>query len=673
MEVVALAGLLGLGYAVTKLSTPTSSDDAPISYKKGNSSLREAFNSAAPIGPPNTPLTNMPKGGSAKGAYQELDMMYATPGGHIYPSEVNPGPQGSAFGYASKKSDYKGPDYGSAAAPRTIDTATSQVRMNPSGIEGDAVYVDGDYVVSPLSGQKMPSAEFTHNNQQPYFGGQVRQNVGANANTGILDSFTGAGTTNIAKKEVTAMFNTAQTPYGNPVGMEDNTDFVQSRMNAPRSRAGEKPFEPVRVAPAVKEGFGSTGKGGFQQYEVNETMMRSIKRTDDLRTADNPKLTYDKPVIPGVSFVTKSSDTSGEVRKYRPDTFYIDESGERFVGAFAQDLQKETARPIQVMKHQTRPETSVEYVGPGASQAFGDSYVVGSYRAPMAQQYGGAGYRNADATGYYTADPDAPEADYGRSSIEIRPNERAATGERTMGLNLVPADTGNVTVHYSDPSRPTRREETSGNIRQTGTPVGYAGGAPAITVWDPNDVARTTVKEGTVHWNYYGNAAPADGPTRLKVYDPDDIARPTQKSQLSAKSEHFGPSISVNKDFTSHDAAYNMRTNSSKEQVAKGRRPIAGNGNVAVFTGEKNGVTYKKLDADSINDRANTVNRVNSIPSGVGDLGQIKYRVPLVMDVSAQRNTRDVIAAVENNPLQQSLYKNAMHDEDLLQEMLKGM
>jgi hypothetical protein len=53
------------------------------------------------------------------------------------------------------------------------------------------------------------------------------------------------------------------------------------------------------------------------------------------------------------------------------------------------------------------------------------------------------------------------------------------------GSELSPADTGNVTVHYDDPSRPTRREETSGNIRQTGTPVGYAGGAPAVTVWDP--------------------------------------------------------------------------------------------------------------------------------------------------------------------------------------------
>ena len=46
MEVVALAGLLGLGYAVTKLATPSGVDDTPISYKKGNASLREAFESA---------------------------------------------------------------------------------------------------------------------------------------------------------------------------------------------------------------------------------------------------------------------------------------------------------------------------------------------------------------------------------------------------------------------------------------------------------------------------------------------------------------------------------------------------------------------------------------------------------------------------------------------------
>ncbi len=677
MEAVGLLGILGLGYAVANLSSNTKSmPEPPINNKKKGelSFLQEPFQSASdPRGPVGSPLSAMPKGGTASGPKQELDQYYKEPRGQTLPSEINPGPQGSAFGYATEKPPTQKQVSSWSPAPESITSATSQVMMNAGGFESDPNYVDGDFITSPLSGEKMKTADFTHNNMTPFFGGKVRQNVDATKNTGILDSFTGSGTTQIAKKEVETMFNTAQTPYGNPFGMEDNSDFVQSRVNVPRNRAGEKPFEPVRVGPAVNEKYGMTGKGGFQQTEVNDYMMSAIRKTDDLRTSDNPKLTYDRPMVPGQHYVADSAHNPGEVRKYKPDGFFIDNTGERFVGAFAQDAQKEMVRSIQVLKHTARPETSVEYEGPAASQAFGESYVTGAYRTPMTQQYGGAGYRNADMTSYYTKNTDASEADYGRSSIEIRPNERAATGERVMGLNLTPAETGAVTIHYNDEARPSRKEEISGNIRQTGTPVGYAGGAPAVTVWDPNDVARTTVKESTVYWGYYGVASAADAPTRLKVYDPDDIAKPTQKSQISAKSEYYGPSISVNKDFTSHDAAYNMRTNPSKEQIARGRKPIAGNGNVAIFTGDKNGVTYKKLDADSINDRANAINRVTGIPTGVGDLGQIKYRAPLKLDVSMQRNTPDVVAAVERNPLQQSLNKNAAHDEALLQEMLRGM
>ena len=77
------------------------------------------------------------------------------------------------------------------------------------------------------------------------------------------------------------------------------------------------------MAPGVGEGFSATGKGGFQQLEVNELMMKNIKRTDDLRVADNPKLSYKMPVVPGQQFIGKSMDTPGEVRKYRPDTFYV--------------------------------------------------------------------------------------------------------------------------------------------------------------------------------------------------------------------------------------------------------------------------------------------------------------------------------------------------------------
>jgi hypothetical protein len=660
MEAAALFALTGLVYIVTKLS--------------GNSEA-EGFQSNAQRGPNADPITQAPRGAAPRASAQELDLMYQNVMSQPpAPGEPNPGIQGTLLNYSPPPIRTVPMNPAMQPRPEPIDSATPDVAMNPSGIEAQPNYVDGDFVTSELTGKMVSTSDFTHNNMVPFFGGRVRQNVSAQTNSGILDTFTGSGITQIAKKEVETMFDTARAPYGNPFGMEDNTEFVQSRINDPRNRAGERPFEPVRVGPGVNEGFAATGKGGFQQFEVNQYMMDNVRRTDDLRTSDNPKLTYDQPVVPGQHFIGTSAQDSGEVRKYRPDKFYIDESGKRFFVTTG-DVIKETVRPVQVLKHTTRPETSSELMGPAGAQEFGESYVTGSFKTPMTQQYGGAGYRNADMTTYTSADTDAPEADYGRSGYEVRPNERNATSERTMGLNLVPADTGAVTTHYDDENRPTRRQETVGNIRQTGTPVGYAQGAPAITVWDPNDIARTTVREGTINWNWFGQAAAADAPNRLKVYDPDDIAKPTQKSQISAKSEYYGPSNSVNKDFTSHDAAYNMRLNPNKQEIALGRDPMHGNGGaLAVFDGDINQTT-RKLDSDIINDRANAVNRVAGIPTGVGDIGQVRPRVPLKLDVSRQRNTMDMVSAVNSNPLMasQNLAFNAEHDEKLLQEMLATM
>ncbi|NBO70265.1 MAG: hypothetical protein EBU66_07015 [Bacteroidetes bacterium] len=660
MEAVGLFALAGLGYLVTRLSGVKDT---------------EGFESAAQRGPDGDPLTKAPRGAGPQAPPQELDLMFQTAmGGPALPSEPTPGVQGTLLNYSPPAVRTVSMDPSLQPKPEPIESATPTVAMNPAGIQAQPAYIEG-FVTSELTGDRVHSRDFTHNNMVPFFGGRVRQNVAAQTNTGILDTFTGSGVTQIKKKEIEPMFDTARAPYGNPFGMEDQTDFVQSRINDPRSRAGERPFEPVRVAPGVNEGFAATGKGGFQQFEVNQYMIDNIRRTDDLRTSDNPKETYNQPVVPGQHFIGMAAQESGEVRKYRPDTFYIDETGKRFFVTNGEVI-KETTRPIQVLKHTARPETNSDAVGPATAQEFGESYVTGSYRAPMVQQYGGAGYRNADMTSYTSSDTDAPEADYGRSGYEVRPNERNVTSERTMGLNMVPAEAGALTVHYDDPNRPTRRQETVGNIRQTGTPVGYAQGAPAITVWDPNDIARTTVREGTINWNWLGQAAPAaDGATRLKVYDPEDIARPTQKSQLTNKSEYYGPSNSVNKDFTSHDAAYNMRLNPNKQEIALGRDPMHGNGGaLAVFDGNIH-QTAKQIDADIINDRANAVNRVVGMPTGVGDIGQVRPRVPLKLDVSKQRNTPEMVSAVNANPLMasQNLAYNAEHDEKLLQEILATM
>ena len=698
MEIAALSGLLGLGFLISKATNrkegfrgadsqntraahmiPPSNREAPLLRASGTSSaashaashaasLREGFMPAA-RGPNSDPLTVAPKGSSATGFGPELDMMYQMPNGQTYPSDPSPGPYGTALGYASNKPPYA-PGYvpGTEPSLSPIDSNVPMTEYRSDNTEQNPVYIDKQYVLSPLSGQKIPSNEFKHNNMQPFFGGRIKQNMAATANTQTLDFYNGS--TQMTKHEVENMFETSRAPYGNPYGMEDNTDFFQSRIasQAPIARNGERPFEPTKVGSGIGEKFGFAGKGGYQQLEINEIMRP--KDTNELRVLSNPKDTYNTPMVPGGHFIGASPDVVdvGEVRKYKPDTFYIDESGERFFVTTG-DLIKETVRSVQVLPHTTRPETSVEYEGAASSQDFGESYVTGSYRMPMTQQHGGAGYRNADMTSYYTKNMDADEADYGKSSIEIRPNERNETSERVMALNAVPADNGLVTAHYTDDARPTRRAETTGNIRMTGTPISYAERAPAITVWDPSDIARTTVKETTIYLDRPGIMAAASAPNRLKVYDPDDIARPTQKAQLSAGLSWTGPGGNgAWNDTMDPTFAYNMRTNPNKELIARGRKPIGGSGKSSTFNGDPGRQTSKKLDTDVINDRALSINRPIDITPGVGDIGRVEYRVPLKLDISRERNTYDAVSSVDNNPLQQSLRKNAELDEAAIRD-----
>ena len=178
MEAIAAFGLVGLGYLVTKLSE-----------------TKENFQS---LPSPVSPLQKSEQGNSVKAPNQELDLQYATPFGQIYPSEPVPGPKGSAFAYGGIRE----PAARTYPTPQPIETATAQVSMNREGFEENPSYSEDANVISSLSGQKISSSDFTHNNMVPFFGGRVRQNVGAQTNSGILDSYTGSGVTQIKKKEV---------------------------------------------------------------------------------------------------------------------------------------------------------------------------------------------------------------------------------------------------------------------------------------------------------------------------------------------------------------------------------------------------------------------------------------------------------------------------------------
>jgi hypothetical protein len=100
-----------------------------------------------------------------------------------------------------------------------------------------------------------------------------------------------------------------------------------------------------------------------------------------------------------------------------------------------------------------------------------------------------------------------------------------------------------------------------------------------------------------------------------------------------------------------------MTLNPNKQVVAKGRAAMGGN--IQVFKGDEPNVTSRKLDSDIRNDREMSVNRSVGLGPGSSDIGRVKYRAPFNLDVASERNTREIIATTEDNPLMQSLHVNA--------------
>ena len=708
-DIAAFLGVLGLGYAANKLTAKKT---------EGFTDSTKTVAPGADRTPPGAPTIpgkpRVPRYLSSGG----YDQLFQLPAGGSLPSEPHPNKRGGPLHFPVPP-----PSLPTQQPPATVTQDALQLR--PNSWE-DAT--PRPMFVSPLTGIEFKPGEFKHANMVP-FAKKFTQPLGDSAYSQTLDDYTGAGTTQFAKREQAPLFEPTNEPMGNPYGFESTTDFMESRMVESRNRANERPVESIRVGPGLNQGFTHLPSGGFQQQAGEEYVQARMPRTDDLRVATNPKLTYSAPVVKGAHYITTggTAETVGQVSKYLPDKFYLNKDGERNFVTTGADL-KATSRSTQVLKHTTRPETSKSYSG-GAGQAEGKAtYTVGSTRTPLVKQMGSWGYRNADLSSLFNKDVDASQNDYGKSGVEIRPNERFYTGTRVHATNLAP-DAHEGELHLQDDVRATRAEELIDNPRAAGNFNALGGGMaekataydpndiarttikettidndwlgmaapveaqPRMTVYDPNDTARTTIKETTIDNDYIGVAAgAANAAQKLTVYDPDDIARVTgrntlsdwdlyrnmgrngtaegaeirlqdklrntQKAAISAKSAWTGTANSANKAEMNQESARAMRHYAQRENIAKGRKQMGSS--VKLFNGEDNiNMQYRRIVADSVNDREPGLDRVTAEAATANLIGAQRPRAILKLDVSAVRNEPVVVSSLESNPYVIPLHKVA--------------
>ena len=370
---------------------------------------------------------------------------------------------------------------------------------------------------------------FQHNNMVPFFGSNIKQNLDEMANRGILENFSG-NIDNYRKKQETGTFFKPQRNMTNIYGSQSFDSSLYDRYQTSRVRNNEAPIEQIRVGPGLNQGFTWEPSGGFQQSNTRDYVLP--KTTDEMRVLTNPKVSFKGRIISGQHIAMPGK--IGTVEKNLPDTFYVQQPN-RYFTTTGQTI-AQTEYPEYVAKYTNRKDTEQKKrVGSAAPVNGTVENIRSKVKRSSKLTLDISEPRNATTGGQWTINNTqqqqnsqnkihSPPNDYGKSSLNNKPNSRMDTQLKSIVLNKKSIIEEGEYRNEQDP-RYTRKTEFIDNTRFASNVQGQSN---KHKVYDPNDLPRTTIKETNIHDGNGGNMG-IQAPSRLRVYDPNDVARTTVK------------------------------------------------------------------------------------------------------------------------------------------------
>jgi hypothetical protein len=363
---------------------------------------------------------------------------------------------------------------------------------------------------SSLAGKYLPAEDAFHGNMVPFFGQRVKQSMDPNANTTILETYTGAAGTQCQKREQASFTDNVPAPVN---GMGSVTDFMQSRQLASRTYNNMQPFEQVRVGPGLGAGFTDRPSGGFHDFSIQHAVMP--KNIDELRTDSKPKLTYEGRTLPATAAAQRGI-IPGPVQ-YKADRFFTECQREQLPTRATITAQKSV--PITFLKPTDRGFAE-GYIAPAPAPVpmAGDDGEATAMRRKQQEAC------EPPMGGLYTAQ--GPSDDYGRAAIDAGPSVREymhVPSRPGLITSLVKA----ITSPLSDAPRAGLKDLYLLPARDFG--VGVQAQMPAKpTTYDPSDATRTTIKETLIHDVHEGYLT---GPRCIYEYNGNEV-RTTMKQTL---------------------------------------------------------------------------------------------------------------------------------------------
>jgi hypothetical protein len=496
-----------------------------------------------------------------------------------------------------------------------------------------------------LTGDKVDSNYFEHNNMVPYFGSNLRSQVAdSNLSEGILDNYMGAGSQNISKREQAPLFNpneNMQWAHGAP----NASEFFQSRINPSMRMANTTPFSQESVAPGLGLGYTTDGAGGYNSGMLMRDQWLD-KNVDQLRVATNPKasgfslLGYEGP---SNSAIKKNATTAqmGIMEKHLPDQSFEldnrrspDDIGRLFTTCGTEKGQPMC--PIPVERYVSRPETAVSYAGVAGYQNSA-TYIPGEYMPTHNQQFGEIPLGVANAGGRQYAN----DGDYGIKSKTAYPNNRTSNKQDNY-FGLVSGSLGAAIAPLLDVLRPSRKENVLGTLRpyqNPGTTV------PQSYIFNPADRPGATIRETTENSKFHlnVNSNQLGGAYQVTDHQSVDTYRAETSDFYYAGNASAGPGT---RQMSSYDAGYNQRNNEVKSSTIQGYTP---GGNMSLLNSDLN---------------MRQISRDDRLKNNRAVIGTMPYQSPditnmgklagtdnsLYSGIQMDRNTPDIMHALKGNP-----------------------
>jgi len=291
----------------------------------------------------------------------------------------------------------------------------SSININDKGVYSQ--YQDKYMKPAPKTGEFVSltgetTQGFSHNNMNAFYNnksnGLYSQPNFNNMNENRLDTYTGTGTFSIEKEEVSSLFK-PQENMQNVYGTQNQSDFLQSRVNESLRHANTKPWEEVKEAP---------GTTGFNTAVENRDKWMP-KKVNDLRVATNPKSNYELNYV-APAFKMGDHAQMGKVIQKGPEKYHV--NGTNGMGS-AQGMLKPTQMSEQMLTDENREHTSVAYYG--ARNVDSAGYVKGEYEETHKTQLPANPYLNLAANNVFPTN----EQNYGKNTYKSYTNNRDASGE----------------------------------------------------------------------------------------------------------------------------------------------------------------------------------------------------------------------------------------------------